>query len=272
MRVKLSLLWLAGWFRMGNCMAQLPQAATGAPIPFELKGGRPMIQARLNGVPVGLLLDMGGYATVALIPKDAQAVGARRTDATQTSTTYDGRSQAATGLHFDSLMLGPIDFGAVTGSETPGAKTSYVGAGLLGKHLMVLDYPHQQLRLYASGDKEALRRECGASTFTVNVVRGVLQSQLVAQGKTLTAAWDTGANFSVIRPSALNLQVPDYVPGTQPSMQVLESVQINQNPFGNLNAALIEFKAPPVDMVLGANFFQGRVVCLDGPAQVGAAR
>ncbi len=74
------------------------------------------------------------------------------------------------------------------------------------------------------------------------------------------------------RPSALGMQLEQYVPGTQPKMHVLESVQLDEARFGALDAVLIEFKAPPVDMVLGANFFQGKAVCLDGLAHRGSAR
>lgn len=270
LRFRLSLLLLGGLSCFGKCIAQTtPQIS----IAFELKQGQPLVHAELNGVPVSLLLDLGGGdKAIVLNPSDAKSVAAHRTESTQSFSSFDGKIQKALGLEFNSVKLGGVDFGAMTGSEMADGGTSYVGAGLLGKKLLVLDYKLNQLRMYESGDKTAMRRECGASTFPVDVVRGVFQSYLLTQGKVLTAAWDTGANFSVIRPSAVNLKIPDYVPGSQPQIHMIQSARLNESTFGALNAALIEFKGPPADLVLGTNFFQGKVVCLDALAHSGGVR
>lgn len=70
----------------------------------------------------------------------------------------------------------------------------------------------------------------------------------------------------------MSLTVPAYQPGTQPQLFDLESLQLSQIRIGALKAALIEFKAPNVDIVLGANFFQDKIVCLDPARQVGGIR
>jgi hypothetical protein len=267
MQIRPLMAALAGWGLLAICHAQDRPEAT---IPFELRGGRPFVSAEINHVRVSLLLDFGGYDTIALNKADAGASGAQGTESTHTFSSFDGKSQKSSGLHFKSVTLGDAAFPEVDGSSLDGEASSYVGAGLLGKKLVVLDYVQNQVRLYRSGDARALERECGRNTFPVDLPRGVFQTYLQTEGKLLTAAFDTGANFSVIRPSVLNLKAREYISGSSPEIHQLHGVRLNQVDIGDLGSALIEFKGPPVDIVLGTNFFQGRRVCLDGPAHIGA--
>lgn len=183
----MNLVFIFYFMCFGNCMAQV---AAGTTIPFELQEGRPFVHARINGIPLSLLLDLGGYETVALTKSDTEMVAASKVESTRTFRSSDGNMHSAIGLRLDSLELDAVNFGAVTGSEMAGGGTSYIGAGLLGKKLLVFDYVRNQLRMYESGDKDAFHRECGSSEFPVDIVGGVFQSYLLIDGKVLTAAWD----------------------------------------------------------------------------------
>ena len=231
-----------------------------------------MVGAAINHVPLSLLLDLGGFDTISLNKADSAKVGAQGKDQRRQASLFDGKLQEYQGLHFKAVTVGNAEFGEVEGSALSGEGNSYVGAGLLEKWLVVLDYPHSQVRLYKSGNSQALERECGTTTFPVDVRRGVFQTYMRTEGKLVTAAFDTGANFSVIRPSALNLRGAEHYPDSSPEIHKLREIRINRAKISELSAALIEFKAPPVDIVLGTNFFQGRRVCLDGPAHIGAMR
>jgi hypothetical protein len=251
-----------------DCAAVQP--GSGQIIPFELTQGRPFVRASINGKPVTLLLDLGAYDTLALNHADTDATAATRTATNGAFLDAEGKRHDVTGLHLDKLIIGATSFGTIDGSVVTGEGHSYIGAGLFKKNLLVFDYPHHQLRLYNSGDASALRRECGTRTFPLDVKNSLLKSYLYTDGKVLTAAFDTGANYSVLRPSALKLNLAEPLPGAQPAMHSLQSVHLNQSRLDRLETVLIEFKGPPVDIVLGANFFEGRVVCLDGAAGVGA--
>ena len=266
----LGVLILSSWLLGAGRVYGQP----GATIALQLQEGRPFVRAEINQVPLSLLVDLGGYDTVALNQADAGKAGAQpQLSPNETLggfSTFDGKRQQSSVSRFREVLVGGVPFGEVRGSIFGGEGTSYVGAGLLGKSLLVFDYAKQQLRLYQSGDAQALRRECGANTFPVDVRRGVFLTYLRVEGKTLVAAFDTGASFTVMRPSVWQLDPVDYVPGTTPQIRRLHGLRINDAEIKELNAALIEFKGPPVDIVLGTNFFTNRRVCLDSGAHVGA--
>lgn len=251
------------------CQADAGPEAT---ISLRLQQGRPFVDVAINNVPVSLLLDFGGYDTIALNKADAEKAGVEANNSSRSFSSFDGKRHSSFGTHIKVAAVGGAIFREIDGSILGGEGNSYLGAGLLAKKLVVFDYLGNEVRLYQSGDAAALYRECGNDTFPVDVRRGVYQTYLRVGGKTLTAAFDTGANYSVVRPSWLNLEATEYVPGSSPKIHEFRNMRINNSNIEQLNAALIEFKGPPADIVLGGNFFSNRRVCLDGAAHVGAIR
>jgi predicted aspartyl protease len=245
-------------------------AQSDASIPLQLQQGRPLVNVTVNHVPLTVLLDFGGGGTIVLNKADAEKTGAFANNATQSVSTFDGAVHNVSAVHLNMVTAGDAIFGEIDGSVVGADGDSYMGAGLLDKKLVVFDYAHNQVRLYKSGDAHAMQRECGTDNFPVDVRHGLFQTYVRVDGKTLTAAFDTGSNISVIRPSVLNLKVAAYVPGSSPEIHQLHKLRFNLAEMAELSAVLIEFKGPPVDIILGTNFFLQRRVCLDGPAHMGA--
>jgi len=241
-------------------------------IPIEFQQGRPYVSVVANNILLTLLLDLGASDTVVLNRTEADKVGAYATNSNHTVISFDGNQESFSAVHFGTINVGDLTLCEIDGSVLTHEGSSYIGAGLLSNKLIVLDYANKQVRLYKSGDLQALRNECGDQNFPVDVRRGVFQTYFRTEDKTLTALLDTGANYSVLRPSVLNLNVPEYLPGSNPQFRELRNLRFNNAETKQLNTILIEFKAPPVDIVLGTNFFNKRKVCLDAPAHLGAMR
>jgi hypothetical protein len=170
------------------------------------------------------------------------------------------------------LPLGDIEGGESTfGDAAPPDRNGYIGMPVLGRYLLVLDYPRKRVRLYKSGNSEAFSRECGARTFRVDFVNGIAQSIGSTEFGDRLFLWDTGATDNVIRPSALP---PTQAVGRQiddgPPVTYIERLELAEQNIGPQQFRIVPFGAPAVDAYLGADLFLSRKVCLDIPQRKGA--
>jgi hypothetical protein len=132
---------------------------------------------------------------------------------------------------------------------------------------LVLDYPHNEHRLYPPASS-ALEKECGPSIpIPIEVVSGVVESKVSTDAGDLVFQWDTGVSENVLRPSAINLD-----PQTLVSSHVFPHFTLGGKDFGRTRIPLREFVAPNVDGVLGTEFFGNKMVCLDLTKKVAAIR
>lgn len=251
------------------CMGSQAAAPVGT-IPLSSRNGLSFADLRVGEVQVQAQFDLGGYQTLALSAEDLKAVQAEASGAQTRAQSHDGSVHQSRSFLFSKVELGTLRWPGVEGGQAAPGKRSYFGYGLLKDYLVVVDYPKHELRLFPSGDGEAMDRECGSGRFELDDSLGVIRARVDLDAQPMNALLDTGANFSVVRPSALHLELPPA--DAKPSLHRLTALRLGSLHIAVLQAALVEFKAPPVDMVLGANFFQGRVLCLDGKARRGSWR
>ena len=171
-----------------------------------------------------------------------------------------------------SVKTDAADFGSLEGIELPAEDRTFVQDGYLGfpalsRFLVVLDYPNQRVRFYPSGSKEDLKGECG-SVFPLQVVAGVVQSTIETDRGPLIFQWDTGSTENVLRPSSL----PESSYGKNVTSFPLNKFGVGEHDFGRIRIPLREFVAPNVDGILGTDFFESKVVCLDLQNQLGGIR
>lgn len=252
-----------------SALAALPDPI--ARIPFELRSGLPTVKVTIGDKVIPLFIDLGGYSPIALTyaallnaPVKYSGVSDKWKDATgaiHESKRFAAPNVTIAGTSFGDLQGGEFSFPEGRDEADP---KGYIGFGILKNYLLVFDYPANMLRLYPSGDLRAMAAECGDKQFPLQVANGVLQTVIDTNKGKLIFQWDTGSTLSILRPSSIS------EPGKY--LQSFNKFMIGERQFAPMVFELREFGAPAVDGVLGTDFFQSRVICLDVKTSVGAVR
>ena len=239
-------------------------------VPLELRSGMPTTTVSIGGTPLKLFVDLGGYSAIALTEVELRQVVVRYlTESTRSTSAsgeiYESRRFVAPGVSLGGVLLGDLEGSEFVFPETaaPPDRNGYVGFALLSRFLLIVDYPNGSLRLYASGSKDAMIRECGDKTFEIDVVNGVAQSIAGTDHGKLVFSWDTGSTRSVIRPSAVGVSVKAGAPAPGAPPHKMTKFVLGSRDFGPQSFLLIDYRGVAVDGVLGTDFFASRVVCLD---------
>ncbi|MDQ6922959.1 MAG: hypothetical protein M3Z74_02215 [Pseudomonadota bacterium] len=237
---------------------------------LELRGGMPTTTVYVGGTPLKLFVDLGGYSAIALTEGELRQVAVRYLTESTRSTNASGDIYETRRFIAPEVSLGGVLLGDLEGSEfvfpetaAPPDRNGYIGFALLSRFLLIVDYPGRSLRLYASGSKEAMIRECGDKSFEIEVVNGVAQTIADTDHGKLVFSWDTGSIRSVIRPSALGVSVKGGVPAPGAAPHRMTKFVLGSRDFGPQNFLPIDYRGVAVDGVLGTDFFVSRVVCLD---------
>lgn len=250
-----------------------------AEIPVEIRHRLPTVEVRVSGQPFRLFLDLGGFQAIALTTSELERVRVRFHDGTDrfrnsTGQVLTSRRFLAEGVFLGSFYLGDLEGGeAIFGDSAPPERNGYIGMPVLGRYLLVVDYPQKRVRLYDSGNTAALLRECGGETFPVRLEKGIAVSTGSTEHGDLLFIWDTGSTDNVVRPSALphgnaaGRRIDDG-----PPVVTLERLKLGGRDIGPQQFRLVQFGAPDVDAYLGADLFASHRVCLDVRKGIGAIR
>jgi len=250
-----------------------------ADLPVEIRNHLPTVVVLVSGKPFKLFLDLGAFEQIGLTTEELSKTRVRFTKSSSKYINSKGEAFESRRFIAPDVVIGGVPFGDLTGGEFinypggPPDQNGNIGMGLLGKYLMVLDYPNKHVRLYQSGDEAALRRECGTVTFSISVVNGVAQSLATTSKGNLLIEWDTGSTDNVLRPSI----IPSAITlATQqddgPPIFTVASVSLGGHKIGPVQFRLVPFAAPAVDAVFGTDLFASRRVCLDILQHKGAIR
>jgi hypothetical protein len=247
-------------------------------VPLELRNGMPTTTVNVGDTPLRLFLDLGGYSAIALTPAELSKVQVRYLAESTRSTNasgniYETRRFVASAVSLGGVLLGDLEGTEFVFPETaaPPDRNGFLGFALLSRFLMVIDYPGRSLRLYASGSREAMIRECGNKSFEIDVVNGVAQSIADTDQGKLVFSWDTGSTRSVIRPSSAGSANGATSVAGAPLHRTARFV-LGSSDFGPQSFLTIDYRGIKVDGVLGTDFFVSRVVCLDIGRGQGAAK
>lgn len=225
------------------------------------------------------MLDLGGHEGISLTAAELEQAKVRFLAETSRFQNAKGeqleaRRFVAPDVAIGSLALGDVEGGeAIFGDFAPPDRNGYIGEPVLGRYLLVLDYPAGNIRLYRSGDSVALAEECGTHTFEIRFAHGVARSVAATELGDLEFVWDTGTTSNFLRPSAnanlarLGRQVDDG-----PPVITLSKVVLGDRDVGPQEFRLFPFAAPAVDGYLGSGLMSSRKVCLDIHKGRGAIR
>jgi hypothetical protein len=263
----------------GACSTAEPALEASKPvplvdIPIELRQRLPNVDVLISGQRFKLFLDLGGFHAIGLTSAelgraDVQWIDSPHTLMNSADNMFESRRFIAPDVAIGGVSFGDLEGGEFLFDDTlaPPDRNGYIGMGLLGQFLVVLDYPARRVRLYASGDRRAFAAECGRNAFDVSLVDRVAQSVLSTEHGDLRVEWDTGATHNFIRPAAIG-RGRDAGPA-QPSLTIA-SVRLAAQELGPLEFRVAQFHAPALDAILGTSFFLSKKVCLDLPQGLGA--
>jgi hypothetical protein len=247
-----------------------------ATIEIELRHGVPTVDVRVAGEPLRLFLDLGGHRAIALTASELSRVKVKPLEATDRFRNSAGQVLTSRRFIAQDVVLGSLPLGDLEGSESvfgdsvPPDRNGYIGMPVLGRYLLVLDYPAKQLRMYRTGDKLALERECGPSTFPVSLENGIATTRGNTEFGDLVFLWDTGTTHNFIRRSSVPQATGRRIDDGSPVMTVQKLV-LGERDYGPQEFRLIQFQAPAVDAYLGAGLLGTRRVCLDIPQGKGGS-
>jgi Aspartyl protease len=239
-------------------------------IPIELEKGNPIASARINGVPVRLVVDTGG-GLVTLKPETVAKVGAARTGSTSKYSDGHGNEDTQAILKLNALELGGNSFPNVEAADagTYGAEAAgdgSIGRAFLNQFVAVYDYAARKISLFTASERSSADRECrGALVRTIPDPDNTIVSMAKTDHRTMRMTWDTGSTYSFVKKTfadthKLPVENPFYT-----SQRFL----LGEENFGPLQFVVLEFHNPDnVDGTIGYNFFAGHVVCIDPVRQV----
>ena len=264
---------------MSGCATDSTAPVSPIRIPVELRGGMPTVSVGIAGKTLKLFVDSAGYNAIALTAAELLRIPVTYSGESTRSTNASGEIYESRRFIAPDVVLGGVTIGDLDGSEfvfpaaaAPPDRNGYIGFALLGRFLVVLDYPGHEMRLYPSGSTAAFSRECGEKAFDIDIVDGVAQSVAHTNDGVLSFSWDTGSTRSVIRPSAIGLT--DDVAKGAPANRTHRMTRfvLGAKDAGPQDFVVIDYAGIGVDGVLGTDFFRPRVVCLDFPQGAGAFR
>jgi hypothetical protein len=253
-------------------------------VPLRLEENLPVVEVSVAGKVLPVLLDLGGFDSLALRPEALAGLGAQFTGKKRRWVDNRGRRFRSREYVLPEVVIGDLRLGNVRGYEDRGEAPAvpglqgglqgYLGLGVLARLSLVIDYPGKRLTL--ARNAALLGKEYPLSDWpSVPFSRdrsGVLTTFRV-EGRTLRCIWDTGYQYSVIRWAP-----PERVKSEGEERHfmapALDAAGVD---LGPLDFVVFDFKQPPVDAMIGFNFFRDRAVLFDfennrlaaGPAAAG---
>jgi hypothetical protein len=241
------------------------QSGKSFTVPLQFEAGFPVIMARINGQKIPLMVDLAQTAPIALFPAAVDSVKPQ---------PVDSQNQSVPLIRIQRLDIGDLTFTDVEGfvdSTTPSQSTQpplrqgAIGASLLRAFKVILDYRHKDMTLLqnrrAFNDIDACQ---GVKAPFLPDSTGAAVSAVHTELGDLVALWDTGASVSIIRKAAAASRNAPLSNG----QVTFQHLGIGSADFGPLAMTVADYaQFPGTDAILGYNFFEQHVVCIDYPNQ-----
>lgn len=231
--------------------------------PFEIVNGAPQIKATIDGQEASLLLDLGGAGELSLKQSFVAKASLKKLESEEASAdafgervrsgTYRVASFTSGDVHEENLIAGIWN----SGSGTDG----YLGIGYMRKFRIVFDYPKRELRLYRRSMNGSSSTQCDGKPIPLKVYGTLIYTEAKTDFGIRLFALDTGANVNVLATT----QKPEGEISSAASNQLhyYKEFSLNGQDLIPGRFAKVDIRMPLVSGVLGKDFFETRVVCLD---------
>jgi hypothetical protein len=242
-------------------------------IPLQLERNRPFLEAEVNGRKVTLLLDLGGEATIGLLPATADAIGASFTGSTKSVSDAFGKVSRSRRYELAQVTLGGWSLRDVEGWEhvddlsLPSRPVDGIlGWRLLEKLGVLVDLPRRRLVLVHGGAAPSSFDPTGWTALPIVPTDDGLRADVLVDAKPRRLVLDTGATWSVMKRGGEPTDPGALVDrGGVPFFRA-SSVVVGVTELGPLDFAVLDLAHPEGDGILGFNFFAAHPVWIDWPA------
>jgi predicted aspartyl protease len=271
-------VWIAAYLTLLSALVSQADAADQArstrPIHLALTivQANPVITITVGDRAVQAIVDTGGGA-LQLTRDILNSAGAVRLGESIVSTNAMGQHAQQQRYRVPQVTVGDQTFHdivAVEAAEASGAPIqNTIGRQFLSQFIVVVDYASAAITLWPLETKKLPAKQCGGARIPME--RTAEDNQFaVGEFKTtaghLRLLWDTGATYSTL-PVALakRLSLPTGVrgPGSPPFFEATEFSAAGHK-FEPVEFVLLPLELPrDFDGMLGQNFFDRHVVCLD---------
>ena len=251
------------------CNFSSARASDAFVIRIEFKDGSNFTTARIGDVDLKTVIDTGGWLNIAIAPEIVAKLQVRFTGTVTESNNASGNAfQGLREFLIPAMKLGDVTFRNVLGHERPQAAKGDIdrrprfdatlGRGFLERYTVVVDYPHQRVKLYPAA---RARKVCGAATAAILPTQdGFMFSSIQTDNGPMNLGWDTGANYSFVQETlakARLLKITDVFYSTQ-------RFALGQFDAGAMRLVAIDLPGLSIlDGLIGYNFFEKHRVCFD---------
>jgi hypothetical protein len=262
---------------LGMSWAAFSVATTqsGEPIHLSLTfiQSNPVTTITVGERVVQAIVDTGGDAAVTLSKEVLDSAGAVSSGDTVFSADYLGIQHIRPRFRVPVVKIGGRTFHNMDVVQAPvGAPGSGppvpngIGREFLSKYFAVLDYAGRTITLYAPYTKNAPGLNCGRTQIRMEhtVEDGLAVSDFDTQSGRVRLLWDTGASISMLpEMTAEKLRLVSTARGNARFWQA-KSLSAAGHDFGPVEFVIAPAKLPAdFEGMLGQNFFEHHVVCLD---------
>jgi hypothetical protein len=239
----------------------------------------PLIEVRINGIPIDVQFDIGRGTTVAIFPSQLESITKRRVGTASSGLSMTGPTGERPIYEVDLIEIGNARFANATVVEDfhdddyqksfsmRKNAFGFAGRGLFESFKVVIDYKGRELILIppeSPPDQQAL---CNGKELPL--MQGQdwgLASKVDTDIGELVLVWDTGSPESGILKRRTDINGLDFSDG---DVLFTQRFAVGSNDIGPEELVVWDWgeNAPPFDGFIGFDFFDDNVVCVDFPNQ-----
>jgi hypothetical protein len=251
-------------------LAVTPRNASPIRLPLTFIRSNAITTITVGGETVQAGVDTGGNALT--LTKDVLiSAGAIRQRATLDATDVFGHTEKKPTFRVPVVTIGGQTFKnmiaveAAENGERPPVPNG-IGRQFLSQFTVVVDYASAALTLWPSTVKNAARANCGSVSIPMQPTSEarLAVSEFDTPSGRLRLLWDTGATYSMLPVTfADKRQLPTIVHGASPKFWQANLLSAGHD-LGAVEFVILPLQLPEdFDGLLGRNFFDLHVVCLD---------
>jgi predicted aspartyl protease len=241
-----------------------PPMASGQSLPVTFVLNLPVIEVGIGDQMLKLIVDVGGHDNITLTAAALKRLPiVTHTGVSHMSFNAAGKLTRDAEIIVPELRLGEVVLWNVTGHELQLPEQladkvdGYVGAALLKRFRLLVEYPDAIVLLPASAPRET--DGIDVSTWTALRINDMQRTAAAIDGTAIIAGWDTGASHTVMD-NDLAKKLFDRDSGT-----VECALTLDGRTFDFIEMRIIELRGARVDVIVGHSFFARHRVLFDFP-------
>jgi hypothetical protein len=251
-------------------------ASSPVVVPVRLVDHFPLVVAKIEGMDIALVFDLGDSSTVVLQQSVLDHINTVPTGESSKMPDARGNVLESPTFRVPRLQIGRAVFTDIIGrldvhdpsyqARDVGQK-GFLGTGLFMSYEVVLDYPHRTMTLVPRGNNETLSEGC-RGTVVPFVAPTKWHGQPVTETDTdlgrVTVWWDTGAPTSVLSKRFVQEAQAHLTEDTVTTRRFT----LGGTDFGPWRFEIWDVSLPAgFNGVIGYDFFAHHVVCVDFPGR-----